>query len=584
MASVDGSRYLQDGSDEIYEHVCGPCKTDGIAKEARHYCQDCSEYICDACKDYHRKLSVTKNHVILSESKVPASDGKRSGLQIFCNCNTNQEVQYYCGDHQEVVCSPCKTFKHHKCNMTSIQQRSTDYKSSTCASVLSKIKSLRDKYNLLKQQSTGNVSEMKRLKEGCKKDIKIFRKELDTFLNKLEQDMLTELDNYERQEQHRIDEYISTLTTALQLLDLDYKLLEDAKKDGRKEIMFASDVQVTKNFQGYESRLSDLKEDYIKPRISFERNKKLTDLHSDVKALGHLTAQTRTGSQTTLNTGSRSDRKVLLGRTVQSQGHVNVRTRDDENTPGIYGCAVMPNEYMVLCDFNNKRLKLLDNSGVLIKRLTLPCSPWDISVVDSKNVVVTLPDRKQLQYVQVFPQMKAGRTIKLDNKCWGIFVSGDEIYISCHKSRGDGEIRVLDRNGNLKKHLGVRQDGSFIFKRPSYIAVNKTSGKVFVSDWDTRTITCMTVDGRIIYQYRDEDMEHPRGLYCDSEDNILVCGFLTRNLQMITAGGKKYSTLLTSDDGLQYPQSITYRQNDDTLAIGCSARDSVLLFKLADLV
>lgn len=49
--------------------------------------------------------------------------------------------------------------------------------------------------------------------------------------------MLEELDKYECKVQHRTYEYISTLTTALKMLDSEQRMLEDVKKDGRKEFI-----------------------------------------------------------------------------------------------------------------------------------------------------------------------------------------------------------------------------------------------------------------------------------------------------------------------------------------------------------
>lgn len=165
---------------------------------------------------------------------------------------------------------------------------SSDYTSSTFASVFSRTKSLRDKYHKLKQQSSGYTGEVGRLKEAGKKDIRIFRQELDTFLDKLEQDVLAELEKNACEEQHRIDEYIATLTAALELLNSDYKSLDTARKDGRKEVMFVFDVKVSRSLGEYESRLAYLEKGYTIPKLSFERDQTLANLQSYIKNFGFL--------------------------------------------------------------------------------------------------------------------------------------------------------------------------------------------------------------------------------------------------------------------------------------------------------
>ena len=70
MASYDGSRLLEVGCDVFCDHECGPCSVGGTRKEAKHFCQECQDYLCDSCKGYHGKLAVTRNHNIVSGSEI----------------------------------------------------------------------------------------------------------------------------------------------------------------------------------------------------------------------------------------------------------------------------------------------------------------------------------------------------------------------------------------------------------------------------------------------------------------------------------------------------------------------------------
>lgn len=57
----------------------------------------------------------------------------------------------------------------------------------------------------------------------------------------------------------------------------------------------------------------------------------------------------------------------------------------------------MPSYYFVACDWTNRKLKLLDSSSILIESLTLLCGPWDITAVDTDDVIVAFPINMQLQ-------------------------------------------------------------------------------------------------------------------------------------------------------------------------------------------
>ena len=128
MASVDGSKSIHPSSDQLFDHAFESGKTEGKENEERKYCEDCAEYLCDSCVTLHRKFPLLKSHSIVNALAAPdAAPGRR--LTIYCTCNKNQEVGFYCEDHADVICGPCQSFKHHKCNKTSLQQRCSGFTS-----------------------------------------------------------------------------------------------------------------------------------------------------------------------------------------------------------------------------------------------------------------------------------------------------------------------------------------------------------------------------------------------------------------------------------------------------------------------
>ena len=382
--------------------------------------------------------------------------------------------------------------------------------------------------------------------------------------------MLKQLASYEKDKQSRISQQISTLTATLKMLESDYKLLHDAKNEGRKATMFAADVQVSRGLQEYSDRLSDIRNDAINTGVKFEKNAKLAHLQTEIDSLGSLISSSSRNVQ--------RDRKILLDNKILSQRKINVKLADDGLTPRITGLAVMATGEIVLCDVDNAKIKLVDSSDVLQDSLKLNEKPWDISIVDTKTVMVTLPKTKQLQYIEVFPRLTPGRVLQLDKQSWGVQVTGDEIFTSCHNQPGEGEVRILDLDGNLLQQLGINRDGSFLFTSPYYITVSLSEKKIFVSDSDGNSVTCMTMDNDVIYKYRDNEMRSSVGLYCDGGDNILVCGLDSNNVQVITTEGKKHCDLVSARQDLQ-PLCINYRERDDTLIVGCHHSD-ICLFKL----
>ena len=87
----------------------------------------------------------------------------------------------------------------------------------------------------------------------------------------------------------------------------------------------------------------------------------------------------------------------MLGRKIQSTQKVNVKEAGDSKSPFITGCAVMCNGYIVICDRYNYKIKLLGSPCKLRESLKLHSYPWDVSIVDNKNVIVTSSVDTKLQ-------------------------------------------------------------------------------------------------------------------------------------------------------------------------------------------
>ena len=144
-----------------------------------------------------------------------------------------------------------------------------------------------------------------------------------------------------------------------------------------------------------------------------------------------------------------------------------------------------------------------------------------------------------------------------------------------------GEIRVYDLNGrDLRQRLGINPVGSSLFRKPEYVAVSRSGNKIFVSDWGTNTVSCLTSDGKIVYQYSYYvGLEQTHGLFVDYNGNIIICNHSRNSVQVITAAGEKHKTLLSHDDGISEPRCVTFRPSDGTLVVGCWSSDNLLEYK-----
>ena len=276
-----------------------------------------------------------------------------------------------------------------------------------------------------------------------------------------------------------------------------------------------------------------------------------------------------------------SGKKVLLDAEVKKSSKVGIRLPTDKAPPQITGAVFLQDGRVILSDRGNNNLKLLDNKFKMIDSLDFPGQVRDVTFVDNKCVMVILPNHSGLQYIHTDGKLQLGRTILLSKMPLGVSFINGEIFIAC-KTQGKkqtGEILILDKDGNLKRKLGTKPDGSFMFDCPSHFTVSQSTNRIYVSDRDTSTVTCISMaDGNIVYQYKTAELVRARGVYVDAVDNLLVVGETSNNVHLLTPAGKRHSMLLTADNIPRQPCSIGYRGSDDLLIIGCYNLDSLLLF------
>ena len=195
------------------------------------------------------------------------------------------------------------------------------------------MKSITVKYEHIIQEISCKKKKVYKLRDACKNEILQFRKKLDIIFDNLERNILTELDKWEHDMIHTVDQEASTMSTVLDILRLDSKRIEDAKIDGKKTTMFISDVKVSKALENYKHKLEDLERDIKKPTLEFERNEILVDLISGIETLGSIIIQPKRHKETFKHSDkpkSSFSTKLLIDRTIVSRSEMNVRTDGDK--------------------------------------------------------------------------------------------------------------------------------------------------------------------------------------------------------------------------------------------------------------
>ena len=576
MLSVDGKKSYLASSDEILEHVCRPCNDDGETKEARYFCEFCKDYLCFDCRNDHITFKATKSHsvVAVQVTKGTGTTVTQNAIAILCACDQKRAVEVYCEKHDEVICPSCKTTNHRSCNTCPIKYKVSRNTKKEFKELMDKAKSLQAEAEGCKKDGEENNKQLEGSKEEHKKEILAYRRKLDQILDGMETVSLEELDTKTNQQLEKTKQYVATLTTSQQKLKTDIHIIENVNITNDTEIMFAAIVKLSKSIPAYDELIQDVRQNIQQPKLEFHKHDILLEVLKSFKGLGRIE---------TPETGSvQQDRGEILDMKVKSSKEFNIKLADEVETPDIIGCTFLSHNRILLCDSTNSKLKLLDSDMAIKKSLKLSERPYNVAAVSGNEAVITYYYSNDLQYIGTRSNLKLGKRItlpvKLPVKCRGLCVVNDVIYTVYHKDSGHDEIWRLDRAGNILSKTLVTQTSS---GHSDYLGfcLSGSNSRLYLTDWRNSIVTCFQLDGKMAYQYQDQGLIRPNGIYVDTAGNSLVRGTLSHNVVVITAGGRKCGELLISKD-IRKPRCVDYRPEDQTLIVGCENSSKIFVHKL----
>ena len=276
---------------------------------------------------------------------------------------------------------------------------------------------------------------------------------------------------------------------------------------------------------------------------------------------------------------------TVAGMKMKPCGELDVSVSNGRGKMLISGCTFMADGYIILCDSYQDRIWLADTDLKIERGMSLNGKPWDVAAVDDKYIIVTFYEKQQLQFVQVQTYFKKGRTISTGKPCYGVDVAGGLIYVSCFSIHNDGEVKVYSLKGKLKRRIGVSLGGSFSFNQPYYVALQKANVNVagdfydlYVSDFASNIVTCLTAEGSFRHQYKNVDLDGPLGLHVRNDQRQFVCGW--RSHTVTVADGVNCSTLLTWKNGIYEPYSVVYSEAERKLIVCCL--NKLFAFRMLD--
>ena len=101
--------------------------------KATSFCKDCHEHMCNDCTSYHSRMTITRNHTILTGDTFPAvlpprRQDKQTTTFEKCPDHPMEEIKFFCEEHDAFGCVACNVLKHKHCSQSYIPDIAEDFK------------------------------------------------------------------------------------------------------------------------------------------------------------------------------------------------------------------------------------------------------------------------------------------------------------------------------------------------------------------------------------------------------------------------------------------------------------------------
>ena len=254
---------------------------------------------------------------------------------------------------------------------------------------------------------------------------------------------------------------------------------------------------------------------------------------------------------------------------ARKMSHMNITSLKDNDKPSVGGLPVTDNGTLLVCDCNNRTLKVFSQDNTLLSSVPLSAGCSAVTVTEDNIAVVSTRD-KTLHFLDISnpPTSSVQRSISLSYNVLGITAYKDRLVVTaCTTPR---RVRMIDMNGKVVWSVTKGPDNQELFDAPYYIVTSNINDTetVIVSDCEKETLILLNANNGSLLKIVDMEGKDPRGITVDNDGNIFVACSKTREICVWSNDFTKSRTLISRKDLERDPECIAYSRSTDTLYIG----------------
>ncbi|XP_071148734.1 uncharacterized protein [Mytilus edulis] len=370
--------------------LCGPCSERHITKPSSHWCSECEEAICDDCKEHHKVFKATRSHELIPIDKYKSLPSIITDIQQSCTYH-NEKYQQYCVAHALPICFKCIK-EHQKCSVIPLDEVTNNAKTpGTFQDLETRLMDLLQNIDRIKKDRKANLASIAEQKERHITEIQQIRTQINEHLDKLEKEIIQDLEKKECQCKTNIQKILSSVNEKENLITEYQTNLESIKQH-------ASDLQTFLVMRDIEMKVFD-NEQYVQSLFEsnqFEQVDLVCKVHPGVLSI--LNSLKHFGSIKIKTTSSNFCFKRVKDKQAQLQvtpsqtiNDLKLVLQKEIITGGenVRGCCMSVNSEYLFNDYDTRNTLTVVASDGTFKYDMMLDHGFDIAFIDEKTVAIT---------------------------------------------------------------------------------------------------------------------------------------------------------------------------------------------------
>ncbi|XP_071180377.1 uncharacterized protein [Mytilus edulis] len=544
---------------------CGVCDLRHINKPSIIWCTECDEGLCQDCQEHHSLSKGTRNHntITIKEYKTLPSEV----LKITQYCSThNDKFIMYCRKHERPCCRKCIVETHKEClDIDNLEDVIKNVKTSNAFHDIEEtLVEVAENLKKISQHQQKNLLNLKEKRKQIEKEIQKTRTTINNHLDKLQGDLIKQLNSIEETQNSKICQLLSSLEQREKETTKYQQNFANIKQHASDLQIFLALKQIEQDININDKFLQSIVEgeELKQCHLEYRTNIAIQDIMSNIKRFGEVQIETKPCD-------------IVLSRKKTTHAQImvpNVQTRSIENiklqmhktavaTEGryVYGCCLIPDGRMAFTYYNDRAVRVFSDKGSKDFEVKMPCYVLDILYIskDDTLAVTSGGSSQHCIFIIYVKRKQITKTITLDSCIYGIALRENELIYSGY-NKG---IRMINLSDESSTQI-VRDKMPF----DCYIATFRN--QIYHTNSEPHAVTCYDQQGKPQWTFKNGSiLKDPRGIDVDMDGNLYVVGKGSNNVVVISPDGQRYREVLTASDGLDRPTSLCFNNSKKQLLV-----------------